>query len=197
MKGMGRTPLLLTANSKYMFTLIAHAQEVHEAAATSGGIGALGLNVSSLLFQILNFAVLLLLLRLFAYKPVLNILQERRRKIEESLATADLLAKERAALSAQQKEIISQAESKASALVRQSQDQAKKLLAEANEEANRQKEQILTDTRAQAQVEIAALRGELQKEVVGLVVATTEKVLEEKLDSAADTMLIEKKLQQL
>lgn len=179
-----------------MFTLIAHAQEVHEA-TRSGGIGALGLNVPSLFFQILNFAVLLVLLRLFAYKPVLKILQERRRRIEESLATADLLAKERAALAAKQKAIISRAEASASALLRQSQEQTKKLLAEASEDAARQRDQLLADTRVQAQAEIASLRSGLQKEMVSLVVATTEKVLEEKLNTATDTALITKKLAQL
>lgn len=179
-----------------MFTLIAYAKEVEEAAA-NGSIGALGLNVPALLFQILNFAILLVLLRLFAYKPVLKILQERRRRVEESLATADLLAKERTALISKQKEIISQAEARASALLRQSQEQTKKLLADAEAEASRQRQKMLADAQIQAQEEIASLREDLQREVIGLVVATTEKVLEEKLDAKADIALITRKIQQL
>lgn len=177
-----------------MLTLIAHAQEVHEA-TRSGGIGALGLNLPALLFQILNFVILLVLLRLFAYKPVLKILQERRRRIEEGLATADLLAKERTALISKQKEIISQAQSRASALLRQSQEQTKKLLSDAEAETSRQRQKMLADAQIQAQEEIANLREDLQREVVGLVVATTEKVLEEKLDTATDGALISKKLE--
>lgn len=179
-----------------MVTLIAHAQEVHEAAA-SGGIGALGINVPALLFQILNFAILLVLLRLFAYKPVLKILQARRRRIEEGLATADLLAKERTALIAKQKEIISQAEASASALLRQSHEEAKKIVALSEEAASQQQQQILADAHAQARTEIAGLREGLKREVVGLVIATTERVLEEKLDLSKDTDLIRKKLQQV
>lgn len=179
-----------------MITLIAHAQEVEEA-ATGGALRALGLNVPALLFQILNFAILLVLLRLFAYKPVLKILHARRQRIAESLATADQLAKERTALDAKQKEIIAQAEAGASALLRAGQEQAKKLLAGAEEAASRQRDKLLADTRAQAQAEVAALRQQLQQEVVELVASATEKVLEEKLDSATDTALISKKLAHL
>src|SRR3989337_2239908 len=58
-------------------------------AVTLLGIGALGINFPGLAAQIINFGILLVLLRLVAYKPVMRMLDERRERIRESLATAD------------------------------------------------------------------------------------------------------------
>jgi F-type H+-transporting ATPase subunit b len=49
----------------------------------------LGISLSTLLAQIVNFLILLALLYIFAYKPFMNMLDQRSNKIKESLAEAD------------------------------------------------------------------------------------------------------------
>ena len=68
-----------------MLFAIAQAMEGAEAA---GGIGALGLDARGLVFQVINFAILLGVLYRFAYRPLLRVLEERRQTIEESLKSA-------------------------------------------------------------------------------------------------------------
>jgi len=60
------------------------------------GLKSLGINLPSLLAQIINFTILLVVLYLLAYKPLLKILDERRRRIQEGLESAEQ-AKERLA----------------------------------------------------------------------------------------------------
>lgn len=178
-----------------MIALIAYAADTaHEATQSSGGIGALGLDIRALLFQILNFAILLGLLRLFAYKPILNVLNQRRQKIEEGLATADQIAKARAALEQEKKAILTQAQQEALALVTRSEDRAKALIAQAEADNQQRREEMVAASRAQAAQEIATVREELKREITGLVVQVTEKVLDTKLDDAADAALIERHL---
>ena len=47
------------------------------AAESSGGLGALGINLSALLFELINFAILFWILKRFAYQPILNALEQR------------------------------------------------------------------------------------------------------------------------
>ena len=58
-----------------------------------GLIYALGIDGRILLAQLFNFAILVFILWRFAYKPVLNILEERRLKVEKSLDDAEAATK--------------------------------------------------------------------------------------------------------
>ncbi len=53
------------------------------------GIGALGFNVPALIAQLINFTLLLVVFRLFLYKPLLRVLDERRQRIQEGLDASD------------------------------------------------------------------------------------------------------------
>ena len=53
----------------------------------------LGIDVRLFLFQVVNFSILLFVLHRFLYKPFLQILETRRKKIEESIAQADAVAR--------------------------------------------------------------------------------------------------------
>lgn len=157
---------------------------------TEGGIGALGLDARALLWQVLNFAVLLLLLRLFAYKPVLKILEGRRRKIEESLRTADELAAAKVALEQRVKEVVAEAHSKSQQIITASERRAQALVAAAEVAAQQKAAALLKQTQAQLAEEVVTVRAELKRETLQLVAQATEKLLGEKLDAAGDERLI-------
>src|SRR5688500_12596293 len=104
------------------FTFITIAQaatEAHTAAEASGGIGALGVDWRALLFHVFNFALLLGLLRAFAYKPIMAVLEQRRQKIEESLKNAATIAATKASLEQEQRAVLAHARTEAQRLVEQ------------------------------------------------------------------------------
>ena len=66
----------------------AATEAARETEAATGPIGALGINLKLFIAQLINFAVILLVLWRFAYKPLLAIMKERQKKIEDSLDNA-------------------------------------------------------------------------------------------------------------
>jgi F-type H+-transporting ATPase subunit b len=86
----------------------------------------LGINVKSLGFQILNFAILVVVLRLVAYKPLLKMLRERRERIEYGLKGADEADKRLAEIDEVKDKKLKEADQKAVAIVADAENTAKK-----------------------------------------------------------------------
>lgn len=156
------------------------------------GLAAIGLDFKALLFQVVNFAVLLWLLKRFAYKPVVRTLEARRLKIEESLTIAEGLASEKARLAATRARTLSAAEAEAQNIVAKGKQQAATLLAAANTRAQTETERVREQTRQQLAQEHAALKQAVAREAVTLVAHATEKIIDQKLDSAGDAKIIER-----
>jgi len=161
------------------------------------GIGALGLDVKALIFQIINFGILLVVLRLVAYKPILAVLDSRRRKIEESIRTADELERAKAALATEREAIIRVAHEHAQQILQRTEQQTRELVAAAETEAARRAQQIRTQAQAAIQAEIETARTQLKRETASLVVAASEKILRHKLDAKADAALIHEAVHEL
>ncbi|MDP3997387.1 MAG: F0F1 ATP synthase subunit B [Candidatus Andersenbacteria bacterium] len=172
-----------------MLTLIALASESAPEAAT--GIASIGLQWQSLLLQIVNFAILLLLLRLFAYKPILNVLETRRRKIAEGLANAQDIAKTKQRLETDKAAILNQARQDAQDIIAASRTQAKQIIQDAENTAGTKAKQKLTQAAAQIKQEVTTARDGLKQEMRTLVALATEKIIGAKLESSRDRELIE------
>lgn len=178
-----------------MFTLIAYAAETTQATAESGGFSAIGVNLTSLLFQVINFAILLWLLRRFAYKPILNILQARRETIEESLRNAADIEATKKNLLAEKARILKEAEQQAAAIIARTKEQASETLTRAEEQATTRATQILEQAEATLQQEITQAKVALKQEMAQIVTKATEKLIKQKMDSSADEALITEAIQ--
>lgn len=162
----------------------------------SAGIGALGLDWRALLFQVLNFSILLWLLRKFAYQPILHVLEERRRTIAESLQNAQDIAATKAKLALEREALLAQARREAQHLVEQAKERGHTLITAAETAASESAQQILTQGQAHLNQEVSEARMGLRQEVVSLVVAATEKVIAVKLDPKTDAALIARAVQE-
>lgn len=158
------------------------------------GLAAIGIDFKALLFQVVNFAILVLLLRYFAYRPVVRLLEARRLKIEESLATAERLVSEKACLHEERQQTLAAAEREAQALVSQGKKQAASIIEAAQTKAQAEAERLRQQTEAQLQQEQAALVAAIKGETLTLVKRATEKIIDQKLDDQSDANLIERAL---
>ena len=93
------------------------ATVVHEAAAPSGGSALFSLNPGMIIWTWIVFGTLALLLYKFAWKPILNGLTAREKKIKESLENAERIKQELESISRKQAEILSQAQAEGAPLV--------------------------------------------------------------------------------
>jgi F-type H+-transporting ATPase subunit b len=135
-----------------------------------------GVNWTLLISQIVLFVLVALALKKFAYQPVLTMLEERRRRVAESLANADRIKAELARTEAQRQEILSQANTQANKLIEEARDAANRVRDQETQKAIAAAEQIIAKAREAAAQDHARMLSELKREIGRLVVETTAKV---------------------
>ena len=152
-------------------------------------LSALGIDWKLLLAQGVNFLVLLYVLKRFAYKPMLDLLEKRTVRIERGLKDAEA-AKVR----------LEEAAAKEEAILGKAREAAKQIVADAEIAAEHRGERIvdevekkaailLEEAKKHAEQERDTLFREAKNEIAGLVLAATEKVLREKLSGSTDEEL--------
>ena len=158
------------------------------------GITDLGVNIPTLIGQILSFTVLLLLLRAFLYKPVLNILDERRRKIEEGLAAAEQGRERELEANKAAQEQLDAARREGQAIVQQAQQVSQRIQEDARTSAQTQADALLERARSEIQLERDNAIAELRREFADLTITAAEKVVGQALDRSAHQRLIDEAL---
>lgn len=154
----------------------------------------LGINGKLLLAQIINFLVLLFVLHKFAYGPVVRMLEERTRKIENGLKDAQDSQKKLAEISEKEQIVLVEARKQAQEIIRKSENTASLQAQEIIESARNQTQKMLETAQKQIDLEKTKILAEVKAEVVTLVMMATEKIIDEKLDIAKDSELIKKSI---
>lgn len=157
----------------------------------------LGIDGRLLVAQIVNFAILVFVLHRFAYRPLVDALERRRERIEQSLKHAQAIEDERAQLAQERQRIIGQAHQEAQALVDRARHNAEVLHKRLTEEAKQQAESIRTTAAAEAAVLRQRVVSEAREQLADLVLNASERVIEKRLTSEDDRRLVEKTLRQL
>lgn len=158
------------------------------------GIAALGVSLPGLVAQLINFGILLVVLRLFLYKPVLRILDERKARIEEGLNRAEQAAVAATQSQDEARRIIDEARGQGRELVANAQDAAARLRTELEERARADADQIVTRAREEVQAERDQAIQQLRREFSDLTVAAAERVIGQSLDRTAHQRLIDEVL---
>src|SRR6059036_1867101 len=153
-------------------------------AASSGGITDIlretaetfGWNWKLFLSQVISFCIVVVLLRQFAYKPILAVLEERRRKIEEGQLNAEKIRKELAEAEKRYQEIIAKANADAQRMIDDARESAAHLSERKQQEAIAAAEQIVAKAKEAAALEHERQMQTLKRELGRLVIDTTAKV---------------------
>jgi F-type H+-transporting ATPase subunit b len=143
----------------------------------SSALEKLGINWGLLIAQMFNVIFLVWMLSRFLYTPLINLLSERTKRVEESLQEAD---KVREQMSAQRKENeveLAKARQEAAAVMAQAQERARVQEQEIINQARAEAERIKADARSSAELELDRLAGEFKNQAASLVVETATKVL--------------------
>jgi F-type H+-transporting ATPase subunit b len=157
-------------------------------------MGDLGFNVPVLVAQFVNFGILLVILRVVAWGPLMKVLDERRDRIAESLATADDMKVQAAESERQVQEQIEKARREGQALVAQAQEISARIQADARAQAQTDAEATLARARNEIQLERDAALSDLRREFADLTIAAAEKVINQTLDGGSHRRLIDEAL---
>lgn len=154
----------------------------------------LGINLPKLLYQLINFGIMVYILYIFLYKRVLDMLNERTARIEQSLREADQVKQQLANARRDYDAEIAKARQEAGAILAQSQERAKTQEADILAQARQEAERIRAESREQAQQERDQLLREVKNQLAELVTLTASRVLRAELSQGGHDRLIEESL---
>jgi F-type H+-transporting ATPase subunit b len=157
----------------------------------------LGLNGALLISQIVNFALLLLLLRKFAYTPVLKMLGDRSEKIAKSLEEAKRIEEELRSTEETKVAEIRKAKEEAQEIVKKAYETAAENEQKAIEDAKRKTQDIVQRAKDEIQREKERSVHEAKEEISGLAIQIAEKIIKKNLDSDAQKKLAEETLSKI
>jgi F-type H+-transporting ATPase subunit b len=161
-----------------------------------GGFASLGINLPLLVVFIINFIVLFFLLRIFLYKPVLKMLDERAKRTKEGMELAEATKKEYEQAKVEVQKQIDKGRQEAQAIITQAMQVGERLKEESRQEATKQAQVIVDRTRAELETERDKIVEDLRREFVGISISAAEKVIKETLDKEKHRKLIEETLQE-
>jgi F-type H+-transporting ATPase subunit b len=154
-------------------------------------MAALGINLGFFLFQVFNFVIVLVILNMMAYKPIVNALENRKKKIAQSLEDARIAAEARANAEADAREILTKAQAEAAEKVREATLRAETAALDVTAQAEADAAKIRTDAQADATAERDLILSNVRGQIAGLAMAATQRLIGEALDEKRQHALIE------
>jgi len=175
---------------------------VFMAEAESGGqieriAQSFGVDWPHLIAQMISFCIVCFLLYRFAYRPVLQMLEDRRQLIAQGLANAEKIKVELARTEAQRQDLMAQANVQATKFIDDARAAADRLLKQETQKATAAAEEIVVKARHAADQDHARMLAELKQEVGRLVVQTTTAVVGKILTGEDQRRLAEETAKQL
>jgi F-type H+-transporting ATPase subunit b len=156
-----------------------------------------GWNWQLFLSQVVSFCIVAFLLRRFAYKPILGVLEERRQRIAEGLLNAEKIKKQLAEAEQRHADILAKANAEAQKMIDEARESSAHLAERKQQEAIAAAEQIITKARETSAIEHERTMESLKRELGRLVVETTAKVTGKVLTSEDQRRLQEETSRQL
>jgi F-type H+-transporting ATPase subunit b len=141
----------------------------------------LGINLGFLIVQILNFAIIFIVVRAWIYKPLLNMLEKRKLAIAQGLEDARVAADARANAEKEAKRILSEAQIKANQLINSATEKAEVAAREVKEAAEGEALKLRQEKLAEVVQQKSRILGELREQVAYLSVAAARKFIGEAL----------------
>ena len=149
------------------------------------------LSASEILAQVLSFFLLLFLLRIFAWKKILGLLDQRQEKISSQLGEIEDTKLEIAKLKKDYESKISNIASEAQAKINQAVEQAKAVTAQMRKKAHEEAQDIITDARAQVKHEVSKVQEQLKEKIVDIALGAASNLIQEKLTGEGDRKIVE------
>ncbi|MEN9336869.1 MAG: hypothetical protein RLZZ500_1856 [Bacteroidota bacterium] len=146
-------------------------------------------------WQVLIFVGLILLLKKFAWKPILDAVNEREEGIKNALQSAEQARKDMENLKSDNEKLLADARAERDTLLKEAREIKEKMINEAKADAQAQGEKMIEQAKAAIEGEKNAAMAELKNQVSALSLEIAEKLLKDELSNKeAQTKLVEKML---
>ena len=156
----------------------------------------LGIHFPSLAIYLVNFLLVLILLYLFAYKPILKLMDQRADRIRESLEAADLARQEAASSQEAIQEQITEARREGQRIMDQTREAADRFRTEEMDKARQEAEAFVERAKQDIQRERDTALQEVRASFGDLAITAAERVIRSSLDRTAHEALIAQVLEE-
>lgn len=140
-------------------------------------------SIGLVFWMTVSFLLLLFILRKFAWKPILNMLNERESNIAEALNSAKKAREEMASLKADNERLLQEARLERDKMLKEARDTKDAIIAEAKSKAQQEATKIMAATRESIQTEKNAAITELKNQVASMSIQIAEKILRSELST--------------
>ena len=149
--------------------------------------------IGLLFWMLVMFGIVLWILKKFAWKPILNALENRETSIKEALLAADIAKKEMEKLKADNEVVMAEARAEKDKIVQEARNIREKMISDAKNEAVDEAKKILKSARRDIENEKVSAIMEVKNKVAELSIEIAEKILREKLaDTKEQKSIIER-----
>jgi F-type H+-transporting ATPase subunit b len=149
-------------------------------------------DVGLLFWTFISFIILFVLLKKFAWKPIVGAVNDREQSIKEALASAEAAKKEMENLTADNEKILQEARAEREAMMKEARELKSKMIADSKEEAKLAADKMITSAQEAIETEKKAAVAELKNQVAALSIEIAEKVVKSELsDKGKQLKLVE------
>ena len=154
-------------------------------------IEAFDVNLVGLVFQVINFGLLLYLLNRFMFKPLLARMDERSTKIEKGLEDAEAAARDRELARAEREAAVAEARKEANEMIARANKIAEDTRNEILTSARTEAEKVSTRAREEIVAEKDKAMAEIRGQVAELALAAAGKLVRREMDDPTQRRLVE------
>ncbi len=183
-------------------TLDVSTQNLHASTEAHGGHSDEPLSLFKLdpgvgIWALVVFAILLYLLKKFAWGPIISSIDEREKSIRDSLDKAKQAQNESKRIANEQNEILGESKSEAAKILKQAKDTAESLAKKIKQEAQYEKDKILES--GLKEIEAAKINAieSLKKETADLAIFLAEKLVQESMNEEKHKIYIDKLIEEI
>ncbi len=149
------------------------------------------LSASEIFAQVLSFFLLLFLLRLFAWKKILNLLDQRKEKIRSEFERIEESKLEISKLKADYESKMLSIHEQTEVKIKEAIEEGRKLNAQMRKQAHEEAQDIINDARKQVKHEVSQVQEKLKDRIVDIALGAARSVIQEKLTEDGDRKIVE------
>jgi len=150
----------------------------------------MGLEIGQIVTQIIGFLIAVILLKKFAWKPLLSILEQRRAKIKSEFDNIDKEKQKVSDLLSDYQTKLKEIDALARVKIQEAAQEGQKMANEIKENARKESKDILNKARDQIQRDMDQAKVQLKNDLVNMTMRVAEKLIAERLDEEKDKKLI-------
>jgi len=157
----------------------------------AGGGGILSFNPGFAIWVAITLILFVWLMNKYAVPPIMNALEEREKKIKDSLETAEKALAKAEKISEENKKALREAEAQAQQLMKEAKEEAELIRAERIAKAKKEAEQLIENARNSIEQEKKQALVDLRNEVAKLAIESASRIIDSELDEAKNSKLVE------